>query len=46
MEGAIERAHSIAKSHSLALSIAPQLETLNIKFTAELNFKSFITLLF
>ena len=44
MEGAIEKAHSIAKSHSLALSIAPPLETLQI--TADLNFKSFVTLLF
>ena len=30
MEGAIERAHSIEKSHSLALLIASPLQTLQI----------------
>ena len=40
MDGAIERAHSIAKSYLLALSrLRHPLETLQI-FTEDLNFKS------
>ena len=43
---AIERAHSIAKSHrESALSIAPLNRNYAI-FTADLNFKAFITLPF
>ena len=45
MEGAIERAHSIAKSHSLALSRL-RLHYKQCKFTADLNFKSLITCYF
>ena len=45
MEGAIERAHSIAKSYLIALSRL-RLNYKHCKFTAELNFKSIIALLF
>ena len=45
MGGAIERAHSTAKSHSVAISrLRLPSETLQI-FIADLNFKNFITLL-